>query len=90
MLKSTLHLSTLIPNEKQKTSDYECTHQMGLFDTHIVQFGQVLLISGLTPVSYKYPIRIPGQKTTARITNVARKHRTIVPRKFHGSTVALQ
>ena len=23
-------------------SDNECTHQMGLFDTHFVQFGQVL------------------------------------------------
>ena len=37
---------TLTPKEKQ-TSDYECTHQMGLFDTQFVQFGQVLPISGL-------------------------------------------
>ena len=36
----------LTPNEKQ-TSDYERTHQMGLFDTHFVQFGQVFPISGL-------------------------------------------
>ena len=28
-------------NEKHPP-DYECTHQMGLFDTHFVQFGQVL------------------------------------------------
>ena len=28
-------------------SEYECIHQMGLFDTHFVQFGQVLPISGL-------------------------------------------
>ena len=38
-------MTPLIPIEKQ-TSDYECTHQMGLFDTHFVQFGQVLPVSG--------------------------------------------
>ena len=32
---------------KKKTSDYKCTHQMGLFDIYFVQFGQVLPISGL-------------------------------------------
>ena len=37
---------TLTPIEKQ-TPDYECTHQMGVFDTHFIQFGQVLAVSGL-------------------------------------------
>ena len=37
---------TLTPKWKQ-TSDYECTHQMELFDTHFAYFGQVLLVSGL-------------------------------------------
>ena len=50
---------------KKRTSDYECTHQMGLFDTHFVQFGQVLPISVLKLlVTYKYPIRIRGKITT--------------------------
>ena len=31
----------------KQTSDYECTHQMELFDTHFVYFGHVLLVSGL-------------------------------------------
>ena len=26
-----------------KTSDYECTHQMEVFDTHFLWFGHVLL-----------------------------------------------
>ena len=30
-----------------KTSDYECTHQMEMFDIDFVYFGQVLLVSGL-------------------------------------------
>ena len=33
---------TLIQKWKQ-TSDYECTPKVELFDTHFVQFGQVLL-----------------------------------------------
>ena len=31
----------------KQTSDYECTHQMELFDTHFVWFGQVLSVSGM-------------------------------------------
>ena len=31
----------------KKASDYECTHQMEMFDTHFLYFGQVLLVSGL-------------------------------------------
>ena len=49
MVKSQPYLEyfrTLTPNGKQ-TSDYECTHQMGLFDTFFVQFGQVIPVSGL-------------------------------------------
>ena len=38
--------STLNPKWKQ-TSDYECTHEMELFDTYFVWFGQVLAISGM-------------------------------------------
>ena len=26
---------------------YECTHQLELFDTHFVYFGQILAVSGL-------------------------------------------
>ena len=37
---------TLTPKWKQ-TSDYECTHQMELFHTHFVYFGQVLAVSGM-------------------------------------------
>ena len=37
---------TLTPNGKQ-TSDYECTHQMGLFGTFFVLFGQAIPASGL-------------------------------------------
>ena len=35
-----------MPKLKQ-TSDCECTHQMELFDTHFVLFGQVLAVSGM-------------------------------------------
>ena len=42
----------LLQNENE-TSDYECTHQMELFDTHLVQFGQVLAVSDLKLYSYK-------------------------------------
>ena len=31
----------------KQTSEYECTHQMELFDTDFVYFGQVLAVSGL-------------------------------------------
>ena len=39
-------LKSLTPKWKQ-TSDYECTHQMELFDTHFDYFGPILPVSGM-------------------------------------------
>jgi len=47
VVKLQLYLDYFQNTPKWKpTSDYECTHQMELFDTHFVYFGQVLLVSG--------------------------------------------
>ena len=42
-----LFVERLLKNENEHQINYECTHQMELFDTHFVWFGQALGVSGM-------------------------------------------
>ena len=41
------HTKRFLELQNEPTSNYECTHQMELFDTHFVYFGQELPTSGM-------------------------------------------